>query len=179
METYISLLRGINVGAQKKILMKDLKELYESLGFEKVQTYIQSGNVLFQTKKQDKETLSRKVEKKIKEVYGFDVAVLHLTLPDIAKIIAANPYTASEKTASLYIAFLYALPETSRIEALKKFDLAPDQYSINDKAIFMWYDTSYGTSKMNNNFFEAKLKITATTRNWKTTIKLKELAEAL
>ncbi|HTN46877.1 MAG TPA: DUF1697 domain-containing protein [Flavipsychrobacter sp.] len=179
METYISLLRGINVGAQKKILMKDLKALYEALGFEKVQTYIQSGNVLFQTKKQDKEMLSRKVEKKIKEVYGFDVALLHLTIPDMEKIIAANPYLASEKIQSLYVAFLYAIPETAKMELLKKIDLTPDQYSISDKAIYMCYDTSYGTSKMNNNFFETKLKLTATTRNWKTTIKLKELAEAL
>lgn len=181
METYISLLRGINVG-KKQIPMKELKTLYESLEFKNVQTYIQSGNVLFQCKKTKPEKLSQLVEKQIQKTFGFEVSVLHLTLPDIEAVIAENPFadlliSGAEK---LYVAFLItSVADLERLKKLNEMDFSPDKFSVTDKAIYIWCDKSYGTTKINNNFFEAKLKISATTRNWNTTLKLRELAKEL
>ncbi len=178
METYISLLRGINVG-KKQVPMKELKILYESLGFKNVRTYIQSGNVLFQYKKTKPEKLSQMVEKKMKETYGYEVRVVHLTLPDIERIIAENPFSqplsAKEK---VYIAFLITpVAEEERLRKLKETDFAPDQFAVTNNAIYIYCDKGYGTTKINNNFFEAKLKIVATTRNWNTTLQLCALAK--
>src|SRR5687768_12765274 len=97
METYISLLRGINVSGQKKILMKDLKELYESLGFKNVQTYIQNGNVLFQYKKETTAKLSSKIEKAIEPRYGFQVHMQNLTILEWNAVITANPFIAEQR----------------------------------------------------------------------------------
>ena len=180
METYISLLRGINVSGQKKILMKDLKELYESLGFKNVQTYIQSGNVLFQYKKEPASKLSAKIEKAIEAHYGFQVHVQNLTISEWNAVIAANPFITKQPVVEkLYVAFLNTSPEAARLDTLNAMDMSPDKFVVKDKAIYTAYGDSYGTSKMHNNFFESKLRIMATTRNWKTTLKLKELAEAM
>ena len=177
METYISLLRGINVGS-KQIKMAELKTMYEELGFKNVQTYIQSGNVLFQTKKTTPEKLSEKVEKKIKALFGFDVKVLHLTIEDIERIIQENPFKKeAENEERVYVAFLISQPESEeRLQKLLALDHSPDKFIVTKNAIYI-YCQHYGTTKISNNFFEAKLKLAATTRNWKTTVKLRDLAK--
>ena len=180
METYISLLRGINIG-KKQLPMKELKVMYESLGFKNVQTYIQSGNVFFRHKKTDVKRLSQMVEKKIEEVFGFDVRVLHLTIPLLQEIIDANPFNRQlSSTEKVYVAFLLtAITDEERLKKLKEMDFSPDEFVVTENAIYIYCDKGYGTTRINNNFFESKLKIAATTRNWNTTFKLKELAAAI
>lgn len=180
METYISLLRGINIG-KKQIPMKELKALYESLGFKNVQTYIQSGNVLFQYKKSKAEKLSQMVEKKIEEIFGHDVRVLHLTIPDIDEVIAGNPFTRQlSATEKIYVAFLITpVTDEERLQKLNEMDFIPDKFIVTHRAVYIYCDKGYGTTKINNNFFEAKLKIAATTRNWNTTLKMCELAKKI
>ena len=110
MHTYISILRGINVSGQKKIIMTDLLKLYEDLGFIDVKTYIQSGNVVFNsTKKVSNALLVKQIESKINEIYGFQVPVIIRTADDLEKIIASNPFKA-ESTENLYVTFLSNLP---------------------------------------------------------------------
>ena len=92
MHTYISILRGINVSGQKKIIMTDLVKLYEDLGFTDVKTYIQSGNVVFNsTKKVSNSMLVKQIETKINEIYCFQVPVIIRTVDDLSKIIAKSP----------------------------------------------------------------------------------------
>ena len=97
MSTYISLLRGINVSGQKKILMADLKSLYEELGFTNVQTYIQSGNVVFEYQASSSEKLEQMIFDKIKAHYGFEVPNLILTSNEIEEALKSNPYQDIEK----------------------------------------------------------------------------------
>ena len=171
MHTYISILRGINVSGQKKIIMTDLVKLYEDLGFTDVKTYIQSGNVVFNsTKKVSNSMLVKQIETKINEIYGFQVPVIIRTVDDLSKIIASNPFK-NETSENLYITFLSNLPNSNHLENLTELNYLLDEFIVIEKEIYLNV-SSYGTTKLSNSFFENKLKVTATTRNWNTVNKL-------
>ena len=171
MHTYISILRGINVSGQKKIIMTDLVKLYEDLGFTDVKTYIQSGNVVFNsTKKVSNSLLVKQIEIKINEIYGFQVPVIIRTVEELSKIIASNPFK-NETSENLYITFLSNLPNSNHLENLTELNYLLDEFIVIEKEIYLNV-SSYGTTKLSNSFFENKLKVTATTRNWNTVNKL-------
>lgn len=177
MQTYISILRGINVSGQKKMLMTDLAKLYEDLGFKEVVTYIQSGNVIFKTDKKFTDVkLAKLIEDKIVATYNFQVPVIIRTLKELQDIVFVNPF-GKEEIDSLYVTFLSNSPNAINLEKLENVNFLPDKFEVIDKEIFLTV-SSYGNTKLSNNFFENKLKVTATTRNWKTVIKLLELANA-
>lgn len=174
MKIYISILRGINVSGQKKIIMTDLKLLYEELGFSDVVTYIQSGNVVFKSSLKTTTTkMAKQIEDKIKENYGFDVPVIIRTQHELQNIIDRNPFK-NDEIESLYVTFLSNQPNTNYLEKLENVNYIPDKFEIIDKEIYLSVN-SYGNTKLSNNFFESKLKLTATTRNLKTIMKLIEL----
>jgi uncharacterized protein (DUF1697 family) len=179
METYISLLRGINVSGQKKIQMSALKALYEELEFEKVITYIQSGNVIFKASKNgSRQDLSKRIEGKIREKYGFDVPVIIRTLVEMKRTLSLNPFFNKKglDTERLYVTFLVDTPKQADRKSIEEFDCSPDKFIIVGREVFLLCPHGYGKSKISNNLFENKLKITATTRNWKTVNTLAELA---
>ncbi len=179
MITYISLLRGINVSGQKPLPMADLKQLYESLKFKNVVTYIQSGNVIFTTDKKEIEITSM-IEKAIVKKFGFEVPVMVRKVKEFENVVATNPYTKSQSVIEKrYVTFLEETPEATLNTAINKIDLSPDQFWITGKEIFLYCENGYGKTKLSNNFFENKLKVKATTRNWKTVNKLIGLANAL
>ena len=180
MQTFISILRGINVSGQKKILMAELKSLYESLKFKDVITYIQSGNVLFKTSKQLSDiALAAKIEKAICKKYGFEVPVIIRSKDEIKRIISDNALLKKNNIDEkrCYVTFLSEIPAKKNIESIKSDNYLPDQFIISGKEIYLYIPVSYGETKLSNNFFEKKLKVTATTRNWNTVKKLSELAE--
>jgi uncharacterized protein (DUF1697 family) len=177
MARYISILRGINVGGNRKILMKDLKSLYEGLGFSKVETYIQSGNVIFDADETETSVLENKFHKVIAETFGFDVPVIVRTAEEWAKSIGNNPFW-KEKDADidrLHLTCLKEVPSPELLEKIKPFQFLPDRYEIMGKDVFIFCAAGYGKSKLTNPFFESKLKVPATTRNWKTVMKLHEM----
>ncbi|MBV5283431.1 MAG: DUF1697 domain-containing protein [Paludibacter sp.] len=178
MTTYISMLRGINVGGHKKIKMDVLKQLYVELGYINVQTYIQSGNIIFLTQDTDTAYLEKRISKQILKVTGFEVPVLVLKLDELKQIVENNPFTldSTKNTASFHITFLSAIPDTTSVEKLKSTDYGADHFEQLDKVIYVYCPTGYGTTKLTNTFFENKLKVTATCRNWKTVNELVRLA---
>jgi uncharacterized protein (DUF1697 family) len=182
MQTFISILRGINVSGQKKILMAELKVLYESLGFKEVKTYIQSGNVIFSLEDEKSSTdqeLARKIEKAIAEKYNFQVPVLVRTVDEMKNTLAENPFIKENKdieTDKLHVTFLAEEPVKANLEAIKTLDYLPDRFIISGKEVFLYIPDKYGETKLSNKFFETKLKVSATTRNWNTVNKLVELA---
>jgi len=178
MTTYISMLRGINVGGHKKIKMDTLKQLYVELGYTNVQTYIQSGNVIFQTQDIDAVNLAKSIAKQILEVTGLEVPVLVLELDEMKRIVENNPFNldSTKNTASFHITFLSETPDTISFEKIKSTDFGADHFELLDKAIYVYCPTGYGTTKLTNTFFENKLKVTATSRNWKTVNELVRLA---
>ena len=179
--TYISILRGINVSGQKIIKMEALREMYSALGFKNVQTYIQSGNVFFQEEKTEKEKLKKRIAEKISEVFGFDVSMLILEIDELRKIIQANPFPAKEnkETSRMYVTFLSSKPSKENMEKINEDMFFPEEFVIINKAIYLYFPEGYGNTKLSNNFFENKLKVTATTRNWKTTLELMSIAERM
>lgn len=177
MQTYISLLRGINVSGQKMIKMTELKTAYEELKFKNVRTYIQSGNVIFEASEESLEKLSAKIVKKIKEKFGFDVPVIVIAREELEAFISANPFLKKvEDISRLYITILAAIPAEAALKTLSGFSFIPDEFVVLGRGIYLNVQNGYGNSKLNNNFFENKLKVSATTRNWKTMLELKRMA---
>jgi uncharacterized protein (DUF1697 family) len=179
MKTYIALLRGINVSGQKQIKMLELKMMFENLDFSEVETYIQSGNVVFQSEKTDKIGLIDLIKEQIIITFGFDVEVIVVTKEEMINIRDKNPFLKdlSKDIDKFYLTFLSDKPADDRIESLKSVDYRPEEYILDNTTIYFYAANGYGRAKMNNNFFESKLKIFATTRNWKTVNRLVEMSQ--
>ena len=177
METYIAILRGINVG-KKQVVMADLKRLLETAGLSDVQTYIQSGNVVFRHEKQDEKTMARRLETLLTANYGFDVPVLVRSAREWDETLAANPFLQRENTApdKLHVTFLADAPEPALLEKLETVDFKPDEFAVVGRDVYLYCPDGYGRTKLSNTFFEKKLKVSATTRNWATVNKLGELS---
>ena len=179
MSRYIALLRGINVSGQKKIKMSELKTIFENIGFQDVITYIQSGNVIFSSKKKSISKLSNKITSGIKSKYNFDVQLIILTPQEIDWALKNNPFIKKKKEIErLYVTFLSAKPSTDSINILKEISFLPEEYLINEKTIYLFSPNGAGKAKLNNNFIEKKLKVVGTTRNWKTVTALSELVNS-
>ncbi|PID99038.1 hypothetical protein CSA80_02890 [Candidatus Saccharibacteria bacterium] len=172
----IAILRGINVGGKRKILMADLKSICEQLGWRNVQTYIQSGNIIFDSD-QEGSDLENKLEKAIINTYGFDVPVIVRTAGEIENSIRNNPFFSEDADVNqLHLTLLKEKPNKENIEKALTFNYEPDKFKIDDKDVFIFCAGKYHESKLTNNFFEKQLQVGATTRNWKTVLKLAELA---
>jgi uncharacterized protein (DUF1697 family) len=179
MQTFISILRGINVSGQKKILMADLKVLYENLKFKDVRTYIQSGNVIFKSNEPLSDIeFEKKIEDQIFKKYNFHVPVIIRSEDEIRKIIAANPFLKEKNIdpKKLHVTFLSNIPDKENVESIEKMDFSPDKFMISGKEVYLYVPNGYGETKISNTFFEKKLKVKATTRNWNTVNKLSELS---
>ncbi len=181
MKTYISILRVINLSGKNRIKMDELKQVYLDLKFKNCETYIQSGNVVFQYKDADVVVLGKLISKKIASHFGFDVPVLVMRVDDFKTISLQNPFVnlRSEDPSKLHVTFLADQPETSNLEKLSEVNSGKDEFEIQGKAIYLFCPEGYGNTKLSNNFFESKLKQVSTTRNWKTVNELLRIAENL
>lgn len=177
MPTYIALLRGINVSGQKKIKMAELRDHLISWGFAEVQTYIQSGNLILTSPETDQTQIAERIHRGILEAYGFEVPVMILLPKDVERVLAHNPFLPEHDPKRLYVTFLSATPDADLIDQLAAVDYAPEAYVVTDQHIYFFSPAGYGRAKMNNNFFEKKLKVNATTRNWRTVNKLRDMCE--
>jgi uncharacterized protein (DUF1697 family) len=182
MNTFISMLRGINVSGQKKIRMVELRDLYESLNLVNVETYVQSGNVVFDSTEGDASKLAELIEAQIAKSFGYAVPVFIRDADDFRRIVDGNPFLKerNEDPAKLYVTFLYRSPSESKLSNLAiptgeaaEFSIGD---SIGDKEAFLFCPNGYGRTKLSNSFFERKLDVPATTRNWKTVNALHKMA---
>ena len=173
MKTYIAFLRGINVGGHKKILMKDLSLLFESLGFENVKTYIQSGNVVFRSKEET--NLASKIAEAIESKYSFFTPVLVKKASELSEIASKCPFF-DEKREKSYFILLEENPTKENIELTAAFSNLNEEFHITANCVYIYYAVGAGKAKMGVNFFERKLKVKATARNYRTMAKLIELA---
>jgi uncharacterized protein (DUF1697 family) len=182
MPTYISILRGINVGGAKKIRMDALESLYKELGFERIVTYIQSGNVIFTAAaNSSNQALASVIEKKIRDDLHFEVPVIIRTVTEMEAVIEANPFVKEYgiDEERLHVTFLSDITAPVNRDAIQTVDFPPDRFVLSGKEVYLYCPDGYGRTKLNNSFFERKLKVTATTRNWNTVKKLAEIAYKL
>lgn len=178
MTTYIAILRGINVSGAKTIKMEALRITFQKLDFENVVTYIQSGNVVFNSVENNTMQLVDKIAAAIQTDFGFDVLVIVLSAAELQSIFKNNPLNdGTRDTAFLHVTFLAEKPAAfnfSEIEARKQGDEA---IVIDGKAVYLYCPHGYGKTKLTNTFLESKLKVAATTRNWRTTCELLRMAD--
>ena len=175
---YISIRRGINVSGQKKIKMLDLKSLYEALGFQNVVTYIQSGNVIFETSNKNKSNIKTLIEEAIEKKYKFYVPVELRTNREIGNIIKNSPFgnvDLAEDGTKVLVTFLGAKPGKDKVSTVLGYVILPEKLVVKGKEVYLYCPNGYGKSKLSNTFLENKLGVEATTRNWKSVHKLYEL----
>lgn len=152
--------------------MQDLRDLLNGLGFQNVQTYIQSGNIILSAT-DNKESIASKIKEAIKSKFDYEVPVLVKTIEEWGKAIENNPYKEVEPKQQ-YFTFLSDIPEEKEIIVT---NIKEDTYTIIEDVLYINAVGGYGKTKLTNNLFEKKLKVIATTRNLKTTMKLLTLAK--
>lgn len=176
MKTHVILLRGVTPTGKNRVPMAELRAALTEAGFIDVQTYIQSGNVIARSALATA-AVGQRVHEAIAQQIGADIAVITRTPRQIADILAGNPF-ASTDTSKLYFSMLAARPAPELLQALLATDFAPDRVEAIGDTIYSLYATKYSDSKFNNNYFERKLKVAATTRNFNTMSRLAALGAA-
>ena len=181
MGTYISILRGINLGGHNSIKMDALKELFAGIGAVNIQTYIQSGNVVYQCSDKNSAELSVLISDEIRRQFGFDVPTITMTFDELSHIIGSNPFVGDEtkEPSFLHVTFLADKPLSENTAKIDTANYLPDELHLSEKTVYLCCSNGYGKTKLSNSFFERKLKVSATTRNWKTTNELLTIANKM
>lgn len=159
--------------------MDVLKQLCTDIGLLNVQTYIQSGNIVYQASEQDCAILSQNIHNTILAQLGLDIPTFTLSSKQFDDIINQNPFTAEEELAQLYITFIEGVPYPNGKTAIEEKKADNELLHITTSAIFLIANIGYDKTKVNNTLIENKLKVTATTRNYKTCLKLISLATTI
>jgi uncharacterized protein (DUF1697 family) len=179
MATYISLLRGINVSGKNMIKMPELVEALEKEGFLNITTYIQSGNIIFTRTDLSCEEAAIRIEATILRNFGLAVPAVVLTADEFSAINDSNPLMKRPgiDQEKLHVTFLSRVPSGAAVEKLLSCSFPPDTIIISQKVVYLYLPNGYGRTKFNNTFIENKLGVTATTRNWRTCLTVREMME--
>lgn len=172
------MLRGINVGGKNKLPMADLSRLMTELGCEGVKTFIQSGNAVFRAPGDLAAGLSEALTGAIAERFGIKTAVVLRSRDEMAAVAQANPFPADVDPAKLLIVFLEAEPEAARVAALDPNYAPPDEFAVKGKEIFIYCPDGLARTKTPD-YVGRRLAVTGTGRNWRTVLKLLEMADTL
>lgn len=174
--TYLALLRGINLGS-RRLPMKDLAAMFRDAGCEDVRTYIQSGNVVYQVDAALAGGVPDFVRAVIADRFGFDLPVVTRTAAEIDTVVKGNPFLelgADPKT--LHVAFLQNRPAKSRVAALDPDRSPPDALVVRGREIYLRCPNGVARSKLTTQYFDSRLETITTARNWRTVLKLQEMA---
>ncbi len=173
---YVALLRGINVGGKNKLPMKDLAAIFAESGGKHVQTFIQSGNVLFRAAPKVAALIPARTTAAIHRQFGYQVPVVLRSAEELAEAASANPFLkqgADEDTCHLM--FLADEPDASLIRQLEPERSPPDRFIVRGKDIYLHLPGGVAKTKLSNAYFDSRLKTVSTGRNWRTVTKLVEL----
>lgn len=179
MPIYIAMLRGINVGGNKRIKMDGLRESFEALDFENVQSYIQSGNVVFKASKHPPVSLSKKIEDRILRDFAFPVLVITRTHVEMNTAIESNPFLkeGAIDPEKLHVVFLPEPPAPANLRELAALTTEPDRSRCLGKEMYLYLPNGFAHSSLANNPLERRLLKSATTRNWKTVNAIHQMCE--
>ncbi|WFB10110.1 DUF1697 domain-containing protein [Streptomyces sp. LX-29] len=181
MTRQIALLRGINVGGNKKFPMARQRELMQALGYRDVTVYLQSGNVVFADPGTPPERTARAIEDRIAADMGFPVPVMVRTRDELAAVVTANPYpAAAAEPKTLHVVFLSDVPaDTAPLDALDRAAYAPDEFRLIGRELYLHCPNGLGRSKLAEKILGMRLGVTVTARNWNTVTRLLALADAV
>ena len=173
---FVALLRGINVGGKNKIKMETLREVCGSLGFQNVKTYINSGNVIFETAKTDDKILAAKIEGAIANEFTLKIKVIVRTMAEIENVAANNPFAGRFKNdKDLHVFFLNEELTKEKRELLLSNNNENEMFAVQNREIFCLLRVSVLDSLIGKDYIGKKLKVSATARNWRTVNKILEL----
>lgn len=170
LHSWVGLLRGINVGGHKKIRMQDLRDHCESIGLIDVATYVQSGNVVFESLDDKALSVATSIEDAVRDRFGFEVPVIVRSKTEFEGVATSNPFTAEPGVDEkhLCVVFLSDEPAASILQAMEVPGQTTDRFEVMGRHIYLHCPGGFARTKLTNNFFERRLGLTATARNWKT-----------
>ncbi len=176
MPRYIALLRGINLGGNNQMKMSDLKLVFESLGFDNVATYINSGNLAFDAKKTAEAKLETKIEDAVEANVGKRIDVMVRPQSEISTIIKNNPFDGQyESHQHMHVLFLKEPMPREKEELLQASAFPGEKYDVREREIYNLLPNGVAGSLLTKGFFEKKPRVSYTGRNWRTVEKLAEL----
>jgi uncharacterized protein (DUF1697 family) len=176
-KVYIALLRGINVGGNHMLPMKDLKRLFEQNGCADVQTYIQSGNVIFRSAVSDVGRLAKQVASAVSKGRGFEPRVFVLRRSELERAAANNPFPEADgNPKSLHLFFLADLAKKADLNSMEALKSRTERFVLKGKTLYLLTPDGLGTSKLAARA-ERLLGVDATARNWRTVTTLLEMAK--
>lgn len=177
---YFAFLRAVNMAGHNSMRTTELSEMLAETGFPDAKIFIQSGNVVLRSNNTPSR-LAMTLHEAIMKKFGYDIAVIVRDMTELEGLKKRNPYLEEElfDPAKMAVLFLDKSPETEFLNRIKEINYPPDKFNVDSDEIFLFCPTGFGRSKLNTNFFEKKLGVKATARNWKTILSLLEIAEKM
>jgi uncharacterized protein (DUF1697 family) len=176
---FVCLIRGVNVGGNKKLKMDALKALCESIGLTSVKTYLQSGNVVFRSKV-NPTLLTKRIEDGIRKTTGFEAKVILRTASELREVIAATPFTTGQRNPSaILVAFLSGEISEDGKALLMKLKIESEELHFGNRELYLHLPNGIAGSKLSNSLTEKKVGVNVTARNWNTVNALLGLAEEI
>jgi uncharacterized protein (DUF1697 family) len=181
MKTVVCLLRAVNVGGHAVIKMAELKALYESLKFHDVQTYVQSGNIVFRSESSDLDAVATKIRAAIEKRFHVTPGVMLRTVDDLKRIVKRNPFAKRSgiEPAKLHVCFLQSALSRAAISDLGKLTFNPEELVPSERELFIYFPNGAGNSKLPWRAVDRICGAPGTSRNWNTVNKLLQMAEQL
>lgn len=177
MATFVALLRGINVGPRKRIAMAELRELVARLGHTSATTYVNSGNVVFDSASTDPLTIAADLEAALGETIGQPIPVVIRNAAEMAATVANNPFPERvPEPTTLHVSFLSATPDPVLVDAFRNVETGEDDYRVIGRDIYLSYPNGVSGAVFMVNGFDRALAVTSTSRNWRTVTTLAEMA---
>jgi uncharacterized protein (DUF1697 family) len=177
MGTKIAFLRAVNMAGHNSIKMNDLAGLFVRTGYPDPQIHIQSGNVIFRSNENELAT-AKKIEKAITDSFGLVISVMVRTAEELGGLKERNPFLGEKNfdPSRMAVVFLHEEPAAERLKKLDSVSYPPDRFEVSGREIFLSCPDGFGRSKLSTNFFEKKLGVTGTARNWRTIMTILEKA---
>lgn len=175
---HVALLRGVNVGGNNRVPMATLRELMHDLGYAGVRTHLQSGNAVFSAPRTPPERAAQEIEEQLARRLALNVRVLVRSGQELARVVATNPLPqAVSEPARLLVNFLSAAPDPELLGELAPADFEPDLFGVGEREIYVWCPEGVRATRLSYAFWEKRLGVTATARNWNTVTRLLALTE--
>jgi uncharacterized protein (DUF1697 family) len=174
----VALLRAVNVGGRNRVAMSSLRELLTGLGYEQVRTHLQSGNAVLTAAGMSPERVAQEIEGALTAELGLTVRVLVRTHAELQRVVAENPLLdIGDDRARLLVMFLSGAPDRDVLDELAPADFEPEVFAVGEREIYAWYPQGAHATRLSNAFWERRLGVSSTGRNWRTVTRLLELME--
>lgn len=176
---YVALLRGINVGGKHIVPMKVLAEMFAKAGCQQVQTYIQSGNVVFAASPAAADTISEAIAKEIRKRFGHDAPVVVRSAEEIKQVVANNPFAKRKDFENFsHVVFCSSKLKPANVKNLDPSRSPGDECECNGQEVYLWLPNGAGKSKLISAYLDKTLATIGTQRNWRTVVKLRDMLDA-